>query len=280
MPVYVVTGKLGSGKTLSMVGRIREYVERGRPVASNIDLNLRALVKRRPTAPLVRLPDRPTAADLEALGAVHETAREELNGAVVLDEAATWLNARTYSDKGRQAVIDWFLHTRKLGWDVFLIIQNVSLLDKQLRDALVEYAVVCRRLDRIKVPLIGSLINTLTFGLITGRMPQVHVAIVRYGLGPGSLHADTWVYKGKDLYAAYQSVQMIRPGSDAPGTGASEPAAGLFSWVWYATPEEIAAWPPKPKPKLRAVALAASLGRDDAWRLSRRYVTAAAAATT
>ena len=246
MPVYVVTGKLGSGKTLSMVGRIKQYIEAGKPVAANIDINLRALVSKRPRAPVVRLPDKPSAADLLALGAVHSTAREELNGAIVLDEAAMWLNARTYNDKGRQALIDWFLHSRKLGWDVFLIVQSLSLLDKQIRDSLVEYTVTCRRLDRIKVPFIGRIGSVLTAGLWSGQMPQVHLAIVRYGMGPGSMHADTWLYRGRDLYAAYQSVQII--------DDHSAKAEGSFSWCWYATAKEIAKWPPKPKPKRELVA--------------------------
>ncbi|EBN6690252.1 zonular occludens toxin, partial [Salmonella enterica] len=34
MPVYFVTGKLGSGKTLVAVGKIRDYLVAGRRVAT------------------------------------------------------------------------------------------------------------------------------------------------------------------------------------------------------------------------------------------------------
>lgn len=263
MPVYIVTGKLGSGKTLSMVGRLRDYIEAGKPVASNIDLDIRQLVVSKPKAPVMRLPDRPTVDDFEALGQVHDTGREELNGAIVLDECGTWLNSRTWSDKGRQQIIDWFLHSRKFGWDVYLIIQNISLLDKQVRDALAEYCVVCRRMDRLKIPFIGRFVSWITHGMVKGVMPKVHVASVRYGLGPASMHADTWWFRGKELYGAYQTVQRI-----------SDVSPGLHSLVWYATAEEIKNWPPKPKPRLRAVDLAARLPRDEAWALARRYVAA------
>ncbi|HGS4937265.1 TPA: zonular occludens toxin domain-containing protein, partial [Vibrio parahaemolyticus] len=37
--VYFVTGKLGSGKTLTAVGKIREAFMRGVPVATNLDIN-------------------------------------------------------------------------------------------------------------------------------------------------------------------------------------------------------------------------------------------------
>ena len=261
MPVYIVTGKLGSGKTLSMVGRMRDYLAAGKPVATNVALDLRRLLRTRPKGSVVRLPDRPTVSDLEALGAVHGTGREELNGALVLDECGTFLNSRMWGDKGRQAFIDWLLHSRKLGWDVFLIVQHAQLLDKQIRDAMAEYTVTCRRLDRVKIPVIGSLCKVLTLGLWSGRLPLVHVALVTYGAGVGGIHADTWLYRGRELYGAYSTEQVI-----------SDVSPGVHSLVWYATEEEVAAWPPKPKPKLHVVRLASGLSRDEAWRWAKRWV--------
>jgi len=246
MPVYIVTGKLGSGKTLSMVGRMRDYARAGKPVATNIDLDVRALLDSPPRAPIYRLPDRPGIDALEALGSVHDTAREELNGCLVLDECGTWLNSRTWGDKGRAAVIDWLLHSRKLGWDVFLIVQNITLLDKQIRDSMAEYVVTCRRLDRIQIPLVGRFLSFITAGMVKGLMPQVHLALVRYGIGPGSIHAQTWTYRGRDLYAAYQSVQVIHAG---------EGERGMHALTWYMTAPELAeVQRRKPKPKLPWVA--------------------------
>lgn len=248
MPVYIVTGKLGSGKTLSMVGRIRDYLARGRPVATNVDLNIRELCRKRPVSTITRLPDRPSAEDLAALGAVHSTGQESLNGALVLDECGTWLNSRQWNDKGRTALMDWLLHSRKLGWDVFLIVQNLALLDKQIRDAIAEYLVVCRRTDRLKIPFVGKFVNWLTGGMVKGQMPQVHLAIVHYGIGAGSLRAETWIYRGRDLYAAYQTVQVV-----------TEAVGGAYSLVWYATEAERAAWPKPRKPKLPHVAAVMAL---------------------
>ena len=184
-----------------------------------------------------------------------------MNGAVFFDECSTWLNARTWSDKDREGLISWLAHARKLGWDCYFIVQSLVMLDKQVRTAFGEHLVVCRRMDRVRIPLIGSLLKALTFGLVSGKLPHIHVALVRYGIGPGSLHTDTWVYRGHALYEAYDSAQVISGRGD-----------GAHSLLWYATPKEIAKWPPRPKPKLHAVNLAASLPRDDAWRLARRYV--------
>ena len=43
MAVYVVTGKLGNGKTLITVGRIRDALAQGCRVATNLDLDLVAM---------------------------------------------------------------------------------------------------------------------------------------------------------------------------------------------------------------------------------------------
>lgn len=275
MPVYFVTGKLGSGKTLSMVGRMRHYLERGSGVVTNVNIDVRKLCGKRPALMPIRLPDKPTVDDLLALGACHRTGREELNGCIVLDECGTWLNSRGWSDKGRGKLIDWLLHSRKLGWDVFFIIQNASMMDKQIREALCEYHVTCRRLDRLRIPFIGKFLKALTFGLVSGNLPKVHMATVHYGLGPSAFLADTWYYRGHDLYDAYQTVQIVQehvddqaaisnadafPSLVQPGAaieGVQAPAdAGMHSLVWYETRAEVAACAPAQRalrPKLPIV---------------------------
>jgi len=257
MPVYFVTGKLGSGKTLSMVGRMRDYAMRGRGVVTNVDLNLRVLCPKRPALMPIRLPDKPTIDDLLRLGAAHRTGREELNGCIVLDECGTWLNSRGWSDKGRTALIDWLLHSRKLGWDVFFIIQNASMMDKQIREALCEYHVTCRRLDRLRIPYLGKLLNTISFGRISGNLPKLHMGTVHYGMGPSAIVSDTWYYRATDLYGAYSSVQLIDaagaaegqavhdllalPVADAAPPPAASELVGMHSLTWYETDAEIAA---------------------------------------
>lgn len=253
MPVYIVTGRLGGGKTLSMVGRMREYMEEGRPVATNINLRLSKLLKKPPTAPVYRMPDKPSADDFEALGAAHETGDESRNGGIFLDEAGTWLNSRSWADKQRQAVIDWLLHSRKKGWDVFVIVQSINLLDKQIREAMGEYLVICRRLDRMQIPFLGKLIRGLSLGYLSGNLPHVHVASVNYGLGLGAVHSDTWWYRGRDLYAAYDTKQVI--------TG-ERSGVELMPWSIEGAPVVV----PKHKPKLPEVAALMGI-QDPAERL-------------
>lgn len=267
MPVYIVTGKLGGGKTLAMVGRMREYIQSGRPVATNVDLILDRLCKRPPKSSVVRLPDQPTSADLLALGSVHDSGDESRNGALVLDECGTWLNSRQWQHKDRDAMVQWFLHTRKLGWDVYLVVQSLSMLDKQVRESLGEYVVTCRRLDRMRVPIFGLVGELLTLGWWNGRMPRVHLASVSYGVGQGAVFAEAWTYLGRDLYGAFRTTQVLM---GAPGEQVGHGAHCLLHRDAIGRRAPAAPAVRKLKPKLPEVAALMSLPADERFRLARR----------
>lgn len=208
MAVYITTGKLGNGKTLVSVGRIRDRLRAGAMVATNLDLDLRAMFG--PFAKnlrVVRVPDKPTRADLDLIGSGNASYDESKNGLLVLDECGTWLNSRAWQDKARQPLFDWLVHARKLGWDVILIVQDVSILDSQMREAIGEHVVYCRRLDRIQVPIVGALVKALTGFRLA--LPRMHVAKVVYGLSRNDMVSDRWVYRGNDLFACYDTRQAF-----------------------------------------------------------------------
>lgn len=220
MAIYIVTGKLGAGKTLAAVSRIDDAIVQGRRIATNLDLNLHrfpGVSKRTKMTRVVRVPDRPTAEDIKALGfgieGVNSLAEarkaydEDKFGLLVFDECGTWLNSRDWQEEGRRELINLLLHIRKHLWDVYLIIQDISMLDKQVRKSLAEHCVYCRRMDRIKLPVIGWI------GSVVGdkpwTFPKLHVGIVKYGDQPQSLSVDRWLYRGKDLYEAYDTTQVF-----------------------------------------------------------------------
>lgn len=208
MAIYCVTGKLGSGKTLACVGRIRDALLSGKRVATNLNLNLSALLPSELShANVIRVADKPTLVDLNFIGEGNLSCDESKNGLLVLDELGAWFNARAWADKSRQSVIDWLLHSRKHGWDVYLIIQHPKMLDSQAREGLVEFLVTCRRLDRLRVPFIGGLVKSLTGILLT--LPKVHIGTVRYGMEKDAIIADRWVYRATELYAAYDTKQIF-----------------------------------------------------------------------
>lgn len=208
MPVFTVTGKLGNGKSLVSVSKIQEYLFRGRPVATNLDIRLHHLVNRdAKKATVYRLPDKPSLYDLESLGVGNKTYDETKNGLIVLDELGTWLNSRGYQDKSRQPIIDWLLHSRKYGWDLILIVQDISIIDKQIRDAICEHVVYCRRMDRMRIPFFSSFFALFGVDL---RFPKLHIGVVKYGAEASAIVVEKWMYSGTDLYSAYNTKQVFR----------------------------------------------------------------------
>jgi len=209
MAVYFITGKLGCGKSLVSVGKIQDYLKKGRRVATNLDIFMHRIQKIKSKTTLTRLPDKPRSSDLYNLGLGNDTPMEENNGLLVLDECGTWLNSRTWNDPERKSFIDWMLHARKLGWDVMIIVQDISIIDKQLKLSLCEHLVVCRRLDRLQIPFLSKFTSFL-FGLKIF-FPKVHRARVYYGDSEQDMLADKWTYMAKHLYDAYDTRQSFTP---------------------------------------------------------------------
>lgn len=208
MPVYSVEGKLGTGKSKFCVWRMQEAFRQGRRVASNLDLTLEKLVPERRVT-YTRLPDKPKARDLEIMGHGNpDSYDEDRNGLLVLDELGTWLNARSFQDPERAPLIDWLIHARKHGWDVYLIVQDSGMIDKQVREALVEHQVRCMRWNKVRIPVIGGLLKAIYKPL--GYLPNFHTAASRVGFGASQVVSDRWSFVGKDLHAAYDTRQIFK----------------------------------------------------------------------
>lgn len=261
MSDYLVTGKKGNGKSLVCVGRIQEALLRGVPVATNLDLYLEHLLPPHlRNTRVFRLPDRPTRADLDAIGVGNPEVDESRNGVLVLDELATWCNSRNFGDKDRQGVLDWLVHSRKLGWDTYLIAQHPNQIDKQIRESLCEYHVICRRLDKLKLPILPI------------KLPRVHIGLVRYGMERDSILAERWIYRGNSLFNAYDTRQVFKATYDK----------GLYCLLppWHLVGHKHVTWKQrlkimvkswingperpkiKPKPKLPEVALIMGFSPD------------------
>jgi len=212
MAVYSVEGKLGTGKTKFAIWRAQLAMQEGRRVASNVDIFLDHFVKDT-KARYVRIPDKPSALDLEAIGHGNpDSYNEDRNGVLILDELGTWLNSRSFQDKGRAPLLDWLIHARKLGWDVYLIVQDAAMIDRQVREALIEYQCKCMRMDKVKIPLVGGLLRDVAaiFGLKSGFLPRFHLVAARLGSGTTAVVAERWQYRGDWLHAAYDTRQVFR----------------------------------------------------------------------
>ncbi len=235
MAVYVITGKLGGGKGKAAIMRLREYLEQGKRVATNCDVFLQHLMPVQSKATVIRIPDKPSANDLYAIGSGNKFVEfdpicisnekafefkapsprlldgfdEQHNGALILDECGSWLNTRDFQSKSRAPLLEWAIHARKYGWDVYFITQNIKQIDAQLRESLFEYVVRLNRLDRMKVPVVSSFLKLVTAGFSDGSMPRVHIGVVRLGCSPDGLVADRWIFRGDDLNAGYNTTQVF-----------------------------------------------------------------------
>lgn len=193
----VVTGRLGSGKSLFVASLIEEAATKGKRIVANFDLNFDAYSFSYPLDCTV-IPTRPNSDILKSVGMGSD--KESDPGLMIIDEGALVLNSRTWNDKEREKVIAWFAMSRKLNWDVYVIIQHVSALDKQIREMFCEIYINCMRLDRLKVPIIG-------IGL-----PRVHLAVGRYGSLPTAPITQRWIYRGnKKLYSLYNTSHIFDP---------------------------------------------------------------------
>jgi len=270
MSDYVVTGKKGTGKSLLGVGIIRDALAQGKRVATNLDVKLDVLCRPRSRMTLIRLPDRPTADDLTALGRGQDGVEEEKNGVIVLDEVSAILNSRNWADKSRQGTLDWLIHSRKYGWDTYMIAQGLSQIDKQVRETQLEYHIAVKRTDKWPIPLVTSITRMLGFPIT---FPKVHIGVVKHGMHNDAVTIERKWYRAKELYAAYDTQQIFLPQG-------SEAAVGLHTVLsaWhikgrYLPPsflEGLRAWlrgerrsrRPAAKPKLDLVLLLSKLPPD------------------
>lgn len=287
MTDYAVTGKKGSGKGLFCVGIARDALLAGRPVATNMDLFPEAIFGPMNRATFYRLPDCPTVADLEAIGVGNEDVDDDRNGVIILDESSKFFNSRSWGDKERQPLLDWLIHSRKLGWDVYYQMQGLEQVDKQLRSTQIEYHISVKRTDKWPIPVITPL-----FGLIgiNVRFPRMHVGIVRHGCERESMVVDRRFYRATDLRAGYDTRQVFldRTHPDAVGLHTVLSAwhtkgrhlkcvpsvwlrflYGAIGYDWMNRPENSQERPPL-KPKHPLVAKLGKLPPDDAMRHWRR----------
>jgi hypothetical protein len=251
MAVYSVEGKLGTGKTKFCIWRAQQALRRGLRVASNVDINLKHLVPELRYASYLRIPDKPTSFDLDSIGHGNpDSYDEDRNGVLILDELGSWLNSRAFQDKDRHAVIEWLIHARKLGWDVYLIVQDSMMIDRQVRDALIEYQCKCLRMDKVKVPMIGGILGL--FNKRLAYMPKFHLVTARLGSGATSIVAERWQFRGVDLHAAYNTRQIFsaKPG-DCTRTVLHEdrflPVETVIVYSWWRALLN----PERPRPKAR-----------------------------
>lgn len=285
MSDYIVTGKKRNGKSLIVVGKIRDALLAGKRVATNLNIHVEYLLPLTlKKIDLIRLPDYPTLEDMEALGLGYEGDKidEERNGLIALDEMAQWMNAREFGDKSRMPLLKWFTESGKKRWDCYFIAQGLEQLDKQFRTTLADHHVICKRLDKLRIPFIGPMTKHI-FGTEL-RPPKMHHATVKFGMDVHALKVDSWTYRGVALYKGYDTEQKFDPFYEHGSYSVLSPwhikgryghqGFNLRAWLKAAFIDGF----PRPyvpvKAKLPVVALIAKLPPDERMRHYRRFEAA------
>jgi hypothetical protein len=209
MAVYFLTGTLGAGKGLTAMARIKSMLQQGRRVVTNMDLNVEFLTSMKDKRHLiVRIPDKPTIEDLNAIGLGYDGGKYNENkfGGLFLDELGTWFNARSWNEKGRKEIIDWMIHARKKRWHVYATVQHIDMVDAQLRNGIGQFEVQCRNLFDFKIPIIGWLFKRI-FKLVTGNN-RIQMSVVKH---QGVVIDRWWDFSPDLLYPAYDTQQEFVP---------------------------------------------------------------------
>ena len=180
----VITGKLGQGKGIAAAYFARIYYRRGLRVAANFPF-FPQYMDEKSDNPLTIIPADPRPEDLKALGRGCPENEKIQFGALFLDECASWLNSRQFAKKDRLEFIDWLIHSRKLGWDVYLIAQSEDMIDTQIIKAMGGKVIRCKRLDELRIPLITSLYEMVNPG-------KTGMASGKKGLLPHMVTISTW----------------------------------------------------------------------------------------
>jgi hypothetical protein len=281
MAVYIVVGKLGGGKGKYVMGKMREALLQGRKVVTNFDLFMEHLLPQGNKQTPVRVPDKPTAADLAMAGPGNaDKYKTKMNGILVLDELGSWLNARSFQDKDRAALIDWLIHSRKYGYDCYLCVQDLDMIDKQIRKSLAQYLVKCIAAENVKIPMVGRFMGD------SGTLPRFHIALTTIPDIP-HMQADREFFRNDHIQNAYDTFQVFRDWIRTPGQDGfdTEVYGGPFSYLsaWHLKGRFASPAPPKGflghlfkpvakpqlKPKHKHIERLAKLPPDKAWHYAR-----------
>jgi hypothetical protein len=206
----LLTGKRGTGKSLNAVKIIQQYLQQGRVVATNLDLFVEHLLSPTSRTICYRLPDVPVSEVLNHPLFPHGNPNpidESRNGLLVLDECAGFLNSRDWKDRDRTALIAFLAQSRKFGWDLILIAQGPSMIDKQIRTELCDMHGVCRETSKIGIPFITAFMRS-TFG-VKVMLPKMHVVSYYYGFGASAVKSYVDIFRTSDVKNGYDTLQKI-----------------------------------------------------------------------
>ncbi len=227
--IYFINGRPGSGKSLTTAEYVYKALKRGKNVIANFEINTDYFSRCRHPEKLGKFLYVPNSEWLSnAYKGIDPKKREfsYIDGLygfafnfhdmadkkrlskgrtlLVLDECADLFNSRTYNVRDRLSWCTFFRQHRKLGYTVYLIAQDDSDIDKQIRE-LLQKEIECRCISSMK--FIGRLMGFFCGG-------KLFIRIFRdYTLKGSRRKKDakegTQFFRGKKYYAFYDSYKLF-----------------------------------------------------------------------
>lgn len=209
MTIYVYSGTVGSGKSLHAASDIRYCLNRRYPipVVANFELSEGAPVRRPDLYTYVPNADL-TADYLQDFACdwweCHDFREDRI--LLVLDEVQLLFNARNWSDRNRMSFLQFMSQSRKYGYQVVLIAQNLQMIDNQFR-MLCEFDINHRRVS--SWPGIGWVLGALTGGRCFARVTY----LIQNGHSKERLGMRFWIPRKRDMrmYDSYKRFEGQRP---------------------------------------------------------------------
>lgn len=206
MPIYYVEGGTGSGKGTWAVRKIKEYLDAGRRVATNMDLYLEHLQPPESNQTVIRIPDLPNADHLNAIGygSPEDNKNKDEYGLLVLDEISLFLD--TAVNKEFKPLMKWLVQRRKFHWDVVLISQSKDQSHDTAYKSLTDNLVTCKADDLVPIPYFSDIMKTFGF---KGMLPEAHTAFTYNGKSPTASIINVDNYKNKPYRQMYNTDQRF-----------------------------------------------------------------------
>lgn len=201
--IEVYSGTPGSGKSLHAANEVRFQLNRRtpRPVLANFELAADAPVKRRDFFRFVRNEDitpsllKTFADDFWSKNDI--PFREEYI-TLVLDECQLIFNSRLWAQSDRLSFLEFLSQSRKYGYHIILIAQNINMIDNQFR-MLCEFDVNHRNVRFL--PGIGGFL-----GLVTGNRVFLTVTyLIQNGKNKERIGSRWYISSDRDraMYDSY-----------------------------------------------------------------------------
>lgn len=228
--IYFVNGRPGGGKSLTVAEYIYKALRRGKTVVANFDINMGYFKNCRHPERLgtfIHVPNEDLLTNAYKSTGSRRQEYSYLNGLMglslqffrrnkkgqvieeqallVLDECADLFNCRTYNARDRLLWCKFFRQHRKYGYTVYLVAQDASDVDKQIRE-LLECEVECRCVNNYK--LFGRILGFLCGGKLFVRIFR-NLTIKANSRSASKSRNGAEYFTGKKYYDFYDSYKLF-----------------------------------------------------------------------